>query len=502
MTLKGFLNMFDKEFYPTNNETLHLMEIDCLGKICYEPHAGKGDIVDYLYLNGAKEVIATEKNDDLRQILQGKCKVIGDDILKITPDDVSHIDLIVMNPPFSQTEKHILHAFEIAPEGCEIICLCNWETITSSAYKYKLKSLITNYGTKKNLGDCFRYAEKTTPIDIALVKLFKPIVSDNTKFEGFFMDEDEIEEQEDGIMKFDEVRAVVQMYVGAMKVFDKMKTELDSLKYIVSLLGFSGIELNYARNKNVTNKEDFGKCLQKAAWNHIINKMGLKKIATSGMMEDINRFVETQEKIPFTMKNIYHMMDMIFQTREQNLNKALIKTVDLFTKHTHENRFSVEGWKTNAGHMLNKKFIVENVVEIAWGGSYVKTKYDTYGINKLEDLNKILCFLKGENYDKIQDIRFYKNEGSSELVSGQWYDWGFFTFKAFKKGTMHLKFKNEVDWYDLNKKYSELKGFQLPEKLNPRKQKEKTAEVKPKKSKTSGKKAVLPLTDLYSLFAS
>ncbi len=498
--------MFDKEFYPTSNETLHLMEIDCHGKICYEPHGGKGDIVDFLYLNGAKEVIATELNDDLRQILQNKCKVIGDDVLKITPEDISHIDLIVMNPPFSQTEKHILHAFEIAPEGCEIISLCNWESITTSAYKYKLKTLINNYGTKKNLGDCFNYAERRTAIDIGLVKLFKPIVSDNTKFEGFFMDEDEIEQQEDGIMKFDEVRAVVQMYVGAMKVFDKMKMELDSLKYIVSLLGFTGLELNYSRNKIITNKVDFGKLVQKAAWNHIINKMGLKKIATSGMMEDINRFVETQEKIPFTMKNIYHMMDMIFQTREQNLNKALIKTIDLFTKHTHENRFSVEGWKTNAGHMLNKKFIVQNIVEVAWGGEKVKTRYGTYGVEKLDDLNKVLCFLKGSDYNKIQRIYQYEHEGSREIESGKWYDWGFFTFKAFKKGTMHLKFKNELDWYDLNKKYSELKGFQLPEKLNPKNQKaNKTnaeTEVKPKKSKTRVKRSAAPVTDLYSLFAS
>lgn len=44
-----------------------------------------------------------------------------------------------------------------------------------------------------------------------------------------------------------------------------------------------------------------------------------------------------------------------------------------------------------------------------------------------------------------------------------WYDWGFFEIKAFKKGTMHFKFKNINDWYLLNKAYGELKGFTLSE---------------------------------------
>lgn len=36
--------MFHKEFYPTPIEVLQLMDIDCVNKVCYEPHAGKGDV--------------------------------------------------------------------------------------------------------------------------------------------------------------------------------------------------------------------------------------------------------------------------------------------------------------------------------------------------------------------------------------------------------------------------------------------------------------------------
>ena len=48
--------MFDKEFYPTPRNVLDLMGMDCTGKIIYEPHAGKGDIVDYCIEKGAMKV--------------------------------------------------------------------------------------------------------------------------------------------------------------------------------------------------------------------------------------------------------------------------------------------------------------------------------------------------------------------------------------------------------------------------------------------------------------
>ena len=38
------------------------------------------------------------------------------DFLTVKSEQISHIDFIVMNPPFSNADKHILHAYEIAPE--------------------------------------------------------------------------------------------------------------------------------------------------------------------------------------------------------------------------------------------------------------------------------------------------------------------------------------------------------------------------------------------------
>src|ERR1017187_8410003 len=103
--------MFTKDFYPTPSHVLDLMQIDCFDKIVLEPSAGKGDIIDYLKNNGAKEVLSCEENKDLAEIVKTKSKFIGYDFLELKAEQVSHINLIVMNPPFAQGIDHVLHAW-------------------------------------------------------------------------------------------------------------------------------------------------------------------------------------------------------------------------------------------------------------------------------------------------------------------------------------------------------------------------------------------------------
>lgn len=458
--------MFHNEFYPTPKDVLYMMQLDCKDKIILEPHAGKGNIVDFCKENGAKEILTYEINKDLQEIVKRKSTLLGSDFFECKPEQISHIDAIYMNPPFSNADRHILHAWEIAPEGCEIVSLCNYTTI-SQPYG-RLKVLIRDNGITENLGDCFRQAERTTGVEVGLIRLFKPVASKEFEFEGFFMDEDEEEEQGNGIMQYNEVRALVNRYVGTMKAFDKMKDELDNLNLLISGIGMSNVTLEISQEKMVTTKEQFSKIIQKRSWHHIFNKMNMEKYVTSGVMKDINKFVETQENVPFTMKNIYKMLEIIVGTRQHTFNRALEEAVDNFTKHTHENRFGVEGWKTNSGYMLNKKFICEGIVETSWGGGSLQVRYSSYNGNKIDDLVKVLCNITGKNYNDIGTLyrfNFNRNthEKNFEIMPNEWYEFGFFDVKFFKKGTMHLKFKNIDDWYRLNQAYGKLKGFTLPE---------------------------------------
>lgn len=456
--------MFHAEFYPTPPQVIQMMNLDCKNRVILEPHAGKGNIVDYCLSNGAKEVLSIEINKDLQQIVKQKSTLIGEDFFECKPEQISHVHAIFMNPPFSNAEKHIIHAWEVAPDGCEIVSLCNYSTI-ERPYP-RLRSIISDYGQTENLGDCFTDAERTTGVEVGLIRLHKPIKSQDFEFEGFFIGEDEEEIQGEGIMQYNEVRALVNRYVGTMKMFDRMKSEIDAVNVMIGQINLSSISLKVGYDKDITSKEQFSKILQKQSWNYIFKKMNMEKYVTSGVMKDINKFVETQEKVPFTMRNIYRMLEIIVGTRKETFNRALEEAIDNFTKHTHENRFGVEGWKTNSGYMLNKKFIVEGIMETQ---SYMgfNVRYDSYGLRRIDDLVKVLCNITGTDYNTIGSLyRFNYNSNHDKMFQiepNTWYEWGFFDVKFFKKGTMHIKFKENDSWFLLNKAYGELKGFVLHE---------------------------------------
>jgi hypothetical protein len=483
--------MFNSEFYPTPKKVIEELGLDVTGKIILEPHAGSGNFLDYFKEQGAKQILCCELDQRLAEIAKTKGKFLKHDFFKVVSEEISHIDMIVMNPPFSNADKHIFHAWEIAPEGCEIVSLCNYETIAKD-YRYsKLNKLIDNYGNSYNLGDCFSQAERKTGVEVGLVKLYKPRVSKETDYSGFFLEDDEEEYQENGVMHYNEVRALVNRYVGAMKTFDLLKQQQENLNYNLQGLGIRGLTFQAGHNEIITDKETFGKLIQIKSWKHIFHKMKIEKYVTKGVMDDINKFVETQTKIPFTMKNIYKMFDIIIGTRDVNFNKALEEVIDNFTRHTHENRYAVEGWKTNSGYMLNKKFITGWCVETSYSGNLQIKEWNS-NFEKITDLVKVLCNLTGTNYDNIKSIKYspcdvneegylttngtrvrtVNDAGYSNRImhydsfkTNTWYEWAFFEFKVFKKGTMHLKFKNDKDWYLLNQAYGKLKGFTLPNKI-------------------------------------
>lgn len=465
--------MFNQDFYPTPRNIIELMlqDVDIANNSFLEPSAGKGDIVKYLNENGAKQVIAFEKNKDLQKVLSGQAKILGDDFLKCTAEQVSHIQYIVMNPPFSADDKHIIHAWDIAPEGSIIIALCNSETLRKKYYstnREQLFQLIQDYGNDEDLGDVFSTAERKTNVEVSLIKLYKPMISEGMDFDGFYLDEEDINEG-NGILPYSQMRNIVESYVKAVRCFDELQEVSKKMQGYTNVSDFGhygeGCVFSVNHNEVIVTKEDFAKTMQKHCWHKVFNMMNVDKYVTSGVMESINAFVETQTKIPFTIKNIYRMVEIIIGTSQNTMNKAIVEAIDNFTRHTHENRYSVEGWKTNAGHLLNKKFIVPYITE--WSERNNRLNINSYSrggyLSRLTDLQKVLCYLTGIDFNKQTHLREFFYE--MNVQTNTWYSWSFFEFKAFKKGTMHLKFQNIKHWELLNRAYAKAKGTVLPEKI-------------------------------------
>jgi hypothetical protein len=455
--------MFNIEFFPTPLSIIERMTEgeNIEGKTILEPSAGKGDIVDFL-LNAGADVLACENNKDLQKIIQTKCKLLAEDFLTVTSDQISHIDFIIMNPPFSSGVEHILHAYSIAPNGCKIIALCNASNLENlyTNNRKELKKLIEFYGTSHELGDCFKLAERQTGVNVSMIKLTKPGENYKTEFEGFFTDEEPPEAGEVGLMSYNVVRDLVNRYVAAIKLYDEQLStgqKMDSL-----LSNFYGESLTFTCTEKGAPKlrNEFKKDLQKAGWKFIFNKMDMQKHMTKGLREDINKFVEQQINIPFTMKNIYHMLDMVIQTHGQRMDKAILEVFDRITEHHHDNRHLVKGWKTNSHFLVGKKFILPNQINPAkeYGYtsdyySYLQSSYE----NAIGDFEKALCYISGRNYEDIRTLSGSINRNTYS----SWYDSEFFKYKGYKNGNMHFEFNDEDIWGKFNQKVAELKGYPL-----------------------------------------
>lgn len=457
--------MFNKDFYPTPENIIAQMtwDLDLKGKTVLEPSAGKGDIVDFCIGSGAT-VLACEIELNLQTILKSKCKLIASDFISLTSDKISHIDYIIMNPPFSADEKHILHAWDLAPAGSVIVSLCNYETIKNTRYSSRqiLQSIIANYGTVENLGDVFNSAERSTGVEIGLVKLYKPKSKSEQEFDGFFMEEDE-EEQFNRIQKYNFVRDVVGRYVGAINIFDQQLQSAKQMNALTATFFNSDIALSMTSDKAEITREEYKKDLQKAAWKHIFAKMDMHKYSTQGLRDDINFFVEKQTKVPFTMRNIFLMIQIVVGTHSQRMDKALLEVFDKLTSHYKENRYNLEGWKTNSHYLVNEKFIMPYIApQSRWGSS---PDVNDRQSDIVDDFVKGLCYLTGKPWNNDDRFRYAVNSSSGSVEWGQWFDFGFFTVKIYKKGTGHFKFKDRDVWALFNQQIARIKGYPLPEAL-------------------------------------
>jgi hypothetical protein len=347
-----------------------------------------------------------------------------------------------------------------------------------------LYAIIESNGYCMNLGDVFSTAERKTDVEIGLIRMTKPVSGDD--FFGYFESEnDELEAHFDGIMPYNAIRDAVQRYVEACRLYDSVADNAIKMNSIAGVFGASKVTFTCTEEQKETKVQDFKTELKKLAWQWVFGKMKMEKYMTQSLKAELNKFVELQKNVPFTMKNIYKMFEMVAGTHSQRMDRVLIEVFEKLTMHYHENRYHVEGWKTNSHYMVNMKFILEHVSESSWGG-HAYVRYNGNG-EKMDDLTKALCYITGKPYKQGNTLyNFFQgkdktiiNEQGEEVVFrdelnrtvrvykdwGTWSEWGFFKVRLYKKGTLHAQFLDRKVWEAFNRAVAKAKGFELPEKL-------------------------------------
>lgn len=214
-----------KEFYPTPEELVNKM-LDGVNlnyvKTVLEPSAGKGNIIQGLK-NHARyqnlDIDCIEINKDLRNCLKGAgYRVVGDDFLTYTT--MKQYDLIVMNPPFSNGDAHLMKALKMQQRhGGAVIALVNAETIRNpyTNLRKELVQLIENAGgTAEYIEHAFLEAERQTEVEVALVRVKFPeperisSIMDKLQKEKAVKEHDPVEQQ--FLADNDFIKAIVDQY--------------------------------------------------------------------------------------------------------------------------------------------------------------------------------------------------------------------------------------------------------------------------------------------------
>jgi hypothetical protein len=439
------------------------------GEVDYvlEPSAGKGDICDYI--KGQKErvsidVIEIEK--ELQLILKGKkYHLIHDDFLSFQTS--KKYDLIVANFPFSDGDQHLQKALEVLETyGGVMVCLVNAETIRNPfsnlrrSVVYKLESYRASIEYLQNQ---FTDAERKTDVEIALVRVsvedksFKSLILDSLKKS----EEIEASENAEGqIVETDFIKALVSRFRVECELGVKLIEEYFSLKpYIVKRMAKKGekdpheghlIKLEIQDSTSDNKGESINNYLRGVRhkyWEILIGDERFRGRYTSNILKDLQAKLSELRDYDFTSFNIGQLQEDLNKNIVLGIEDAILKLFDDLSAKFHWNQefgknvHYYNGWKTNKAYKINKKVILP--INGFSSYSYGKDALDNYYLTeKLEDMIKVFNYMSGEI---AEDRALIQGKIKEANETSSFRDIGFHYFETtfFKKGTCHIKFKDE-----------------------------------------------------------
>lgn len=482
--------MFNKDFYPTPQEIARKMVapyVDRIkaGAMILDPSAGKGNLLDACRYLGAKpaNLFAVEIEPELCSILTGKnYRIVGNDFLRYNARYL--FDIIVMNPPFSNGEDHLLAAWNVLKDG-DIVCLLNAATLTNLNSKKRelLARIISDHGSIEILGRCFSESERQTDVVVAMVRLSKrsesPLLDFDFKAGNVRppnLGSDDTIELGNQVAVSDLITALVESYdqVGPayadfIKARNRLNFYVSSIKpaycHIEDLSGKARSACNGdARQKDVAEYNAYLDWVKAAAWQTVFDRTKLRSVLSSKAREDFDNFQKSQGGVEFSVENIQSLFDMLFINRNQIMSKVVVEVFDKMCSYNQKNKIHTEGWKTNSSYKVNKRVIMPSFIEFrVWspssGSGYfsIRAKWD-----ELDDMDRALCLITGKRFDDlieahstVKDALSRKFQDLGTIRAGQDFDntciTEFFEIRFWKKGTCHFIFRDEKVWAEFNK---------------------------------------------------
>ena len=380
--------------------------------------------------------------------------VVHDNFLTYT--NYKKYNLIIMNPPFSKGDRHLLKAIEMQESGGQIVCLLNAETIrnpfcvTRSSLVHKLEK----YGAEiEYIKDAFADAERRTDVEIALVYINIPYRTHKKSIYERMAKAKEYEEPTAEQAMELEVTDFVQMIVNRYKVeiesgielirtYERMKPYLnprmnpdESMSYdkpLIMLMDDNNYEMSVNR---------YVRKVRLKYWNALLSSRKFTSKLTEKLQREYRERVNSYGEYDFSEFNIYTLWSEINAQIKSGIESEIETMYDKLTEeHAYysecaKNRHLYNGWKTNKAWKLDKKSIIPCYgVFSAWDGK--PRVYEA--LSTLADIERILNFFDGNMTADVNlpdTLERCFKAGITKNIECK-----FFTVTFYKKGTVHITY--------------------------------------------------------------
>lgn len=535
-----------QNFYPTPAdladrllEGLPCYEGKFSGKLrILEPSAGKGDLVEAIwnhcvmeqtrkiYKSNLPHIDCIEISPMLLPLLSEKCKrlsapfVVDDEydtsiraICSVVHDDFLSFDTrqpydwIVMNPPFSNGDLHLLKAIRLMEHnGGHIRCILNAETLRNPYTNRRklLSQLLTKYDAEiEFVENAFSNAERKTDVEVAIVKIVIPmedisstktaqqlrsqlrIAQNAVRGSSEKSSADESENTDIAITdavanvlaRFNfEVDAGLKLLEDYFAYCPYLSSEYESEQSSEFYSGnrYPIIDLNIQRRSNENSsfssnkihasyywqtvkeqrecKNAFLAEIRYKYWTALLDNRQITWRFTNRLRDKYRTLIYDFVDYDFTAFNIKNILCEMNAEAHSFMQKEIFALFDKLTveyswyPESSSNIHYYNGWATNKAHRIGMKVIVPTGTLFGVERSY---DYENQFYSTLEDLEKVLSYLNGDELD-VNDL-LYRMQRADRNGQTKNIDCRYFTVTVYKKGTMHITFKNKalLDRYNI-----------------------------------------------------
>lgn len=426
----------------------------------------------YRELNYHDSALLKSVTEEIKVLQSGDIRIVHDNFLDF--DTFKQYDVIVMNPPFTDGDAHLLKAIQLQSRSGGIIrCILNAETIRNpftNRRRLLQKQLLDMNAEVTFHQNAFSDGERKTDVEIAIVKIEIPAVKQESAIfdrlkKAYSIDEPTADVHDMTVSDF--MEQIVSLYkvecnagidlireYAAMKPYILGSFEKDE-HYNYPTLTLCVGEPGRLSRGTVPNVNDYLRLVRSKYWQALFTNKEFIGRLTSNLREKYMGKIEQLANYDFTLFNIQSIAAEMNAEMGKGIEDTIVALFDKMTEQhawypeTAKNVHYYNGWKTNKVHKINSKVILPIYGVFA---TYAWTS-ETFRVAEAErtiaDIEKVFDYLDGDMTAPVSlhgALQRACEEGRTRNIQCKYFD-----VTLYKKGTMHIRFHNQelVDRFNI-----------------------------------------------------